>query len=278
MFNRSSVRVYAAAISLLLWTASPALAQFKPRPIGGGSSASIDGMYHVEGFLGFWNPTATMTISSESLGIPGDLIDFKKDLGLQDQRFGDFRLVLRPARKHKFRFQGIPINYNNGPVNVSRDIVFNGQRYRANVPVTSTLEWKAYRFGYEYDFISRPRGFGGFFIEAKYTDVMATLATPAFSEFAHARAPIPSIGGIARVNIVPNISATFELSGLKFPEGVVQDFEAHYADLDLYGMFNFTQNVGAQIGYRSLDIGYLLEDDTGSFKLKGIYFGVVARY
>jgi hypothetical protein len=31
-------------------------------------------------------------------------------------------------------------------------------------------------------------------------------------------------------------------------------------------------------GYRSFDVGYHVEKDTGAFTLKGIYFGVVARY
>jgi hypothetical protein len=31
-------------------------------------------------------------------------------------------------------------------------------------------------------------------------------------------------------------------------------------------------------GYRTLDLGYHINDDTGSFVLKGIYFGAVLRY
>ena len=38
-------------------------------------------------------------------------IDFKNDLGLTDTRFRELHVVLRPARKHKFRFQYIPIKY-----------------------------------------------------------------------------------------------------------------------------------------------------------------------
>ena len=39
-----------------------------------------------------------------------------------------------------------------------------------------------------------------------------------------------------------------------------------------------TNNIGVQGGYRSMDVGYLYKRDTGTFKLKGAYFGVVARY
>jgi hypothetical protein len=41
---------------------------------------------------------------------------------------------------------------------------------------------------------------------------------------------------------------------------------------------NLTKNVGFKGGYRSLDMYYLVKQDIGSFVMRGIYFGVVARY
>ena len=124
----------------------------------------------------------------------------------------------------------------------------------------------------------RDRGFGGFILDFKHTDVRASLQNPISSEFAHASAPIPALGGIVRVYLVPNISITGELTGIKVPDSVSEDFNAHYADLDIYGTVNFTNNIGAQVGFRSFDVGYLVSEDTGSFKLKGLYFGAVVRY
>jgi hypothetical protein len=189
--------------------------------------------------------------------------------------------VLRPARSHKFRMQYIPIQYD-ATATLKRTLIFNGQAYALNVPVTSTLDWKAFRFNYEYDFIVKNRGFAGFIIEAKYTDVQVQLNTVSgsttISEFAHARAPIPALGGIARVYVVPNISATVEITGFKIPDSVDSRYNAHYVDVDIYGTMNFTNNVGVQAGYRSLDLGYLIKEDAGSFTLKGLYVGAVLRY
>jgi len=81
-----------------------------------------------------------------------------------------------------------------------------------------------------------------------------------------------------RVYVVPMVSITGELTGIKIPDSIAEDFRTHYADLDIYGTVNFTRNIGAQFGYRSFDVGYLVDQDTGSFTLKGLYFGVVARY
>ena len=36
--------------------------------------------------------------------------------------------------------------------------------------------------------------------------------------------------------------------------------------------------VGAQVGYRSLDVLYKVKNDSGTMKLKGIYFGAVGRF
>jgi hypothetical protein len=275
MFNRSSFRLCGAVTAALLLVAGTASAQFRPRTL---SEPATGERYHIEGSAGFWNPSADMVISSEQLGIPGSNIDFKKDLGLTDQRFNELHVVLRPARKHKLRFQYIPIKYEQGPVNITRDIVFNGQKYSVGSPVVSSLEWKAYRFAYEYDFLSHDRWFGGLILEAKYTDVDASLQTIVAEEFAHAKAPVPAIGGIFRYYVVPNISITGELSGVTIPESASEKYNAHYADLDIYGTLNFTNNVGGQFGYRMFDVGYKVDQDTGSFVLKGFYFGIVARY
>jgi hypothetical protein len=274
MMNRLTPRLYGALAVALLFVASPVAAQFTPRTLNDPATGE---KFHIEGSAGFWVPNANMSISSEALGIVGSTIDFKKDLGLTDQKFGELQLMLRPARKHKLRMQYIPIEFIQEST-IQRDIKFNGQLYAKGLPVNSDLLWKAWRFAYEYDFITRNRGFGGFILEAKYTDVTATLKSPIVEEFIHAQAPIPAIGGIVRVYVVPNISITGELTGVKIPDSISKEYKAHYADLDIYGTLNFTNNIGVQGGFRSFDVGYHVDQDTGAFTLKGIYFGVVARY
>jgi hypothetical protein len=233
--------------------------------------------YRIEGTADLWFPTADVLLASEGLGIAGTPIDFKTDLGLTDQHFAMLQVLYRPARMHKFRFQYIPISYSQTAV-VTQDVIFNGQRYTAGLPVTSTLDWKAYRFAYELDFLTRDRWFGGVIVEAKYTDVAATLTAPLRSEFDRAHAPIPAIGGIARYYVVPNISITGELTGFKLPGSLVKNASGHYVDVDVYGTLNFTNHIGVRGGYRSLDLGYTFKTDSGSFTLKGVYIGMVARY
>jgi hypothetical protein len=258
----------------MLLSAAPAEAQFQPRPL---SDPPTGENYRIEGAAGFWFPSAKIAVSSERFGIQGTTIDFKTDLGLTDSQFADLRLVLKASRRSKFRFEFIPIKYEQSAT-LRKTIIFNGQRYDIGLPVNSLLEWKAYRLAYEFDFISVDRGFAGFVVEAKYTDVKVDLVSPIATEFAHARAPIPAIGGIGRVYVVPNISITGEFTGFKLPEDLVKNTRAHYIDFDLYGTINFMNHVGAQFGYRTLDLGYLVDTDLGEMVLKGVYFGIVARY
>jgi hypothetical protein len=255
--------------------AAPARAQLQPKPL---SNPATGESYHVEAAASFWFPAAEMSIASQALGQQPTQIDFRNDLGLTDQRFGAVRLEVRGGRS-KLRFQYIPIRYEQTGT-IPRDIVFNGQRYRVGVPVTSTLDWKAYRLAYEYDYIKVDRGFAGFIFEFKHTDVTATLESPfnVTPEFTRAKVPLPALGLNFRVYPVPNISITGEVTGMKIPDHLFKDTTGHYLEVDVYGTVNLTNNVGVQLGYRSLDVGYIVDTDTGSFVVKGLYFGVVARY
>lgn len=273
-------RVAAIVFCLIASVAVPAQAQYAP---GTSTDRATGETYHVEVGGFFWNPAPTIIIRSEALTQAriGSTIDFVKELGLEQQNFRQLKVVLRPAKKHKFRFEYTPIGYENEGATLTRDIVFNGQLYRLSLPVAAEMNWKAYRFAYEWDMVYASRGFFGIVLDVKYTDVEARLSQFALGleEFARARAPIPALGAIGRVYVAPNISITGELTGFRLPESIDEGYQAKYIDFDLYGTVNFTNNFGAQLGYRSFDVYYLIDDeDEGTLKLKGLYFGGVARF
>jgi hypothetical protein len=273
MRTRAVIRLYGALAAVVL-SVSPAMAQYQPRPI---AEMPLSETYMVEASAGWWNPSTNMSITSESLGILGSRIDFEDDLGLTRKNLKEMHVVFHPARKHKLRFQYIPIDYKQSTT-LRRDIIFNGQRYNVGLPVISELDWKAFRYTYEYDFLSMSRGFGGFLLDLKQTNITATLRSPLLEEYTKLKAPVPSIGGIARVYVSPAVSVTGELSGIKIPTRDSYDFSGNYFDLDVYGTVNFNRNIGAQFGFRSFDIDAVIDDDSGAMTLKGFYFGAVARF
>ena len=263
-----------AAVALSAASASAQYRQYKPA-----EQLSVGEAYHVEFSFDFWNPSPTLQISSESLGIIGDTIDAVQDLGFVQSRFREMKVVLRPAKKHKFRFDFTPIKFSAETV-LKRDIVFNGIEYHANLPVNSELKWKQYAGAYEWDFLYKPRWFVGVVLAAKYTTVDVSLASPVDNDFSSIAAPIPSIGGIARVYVVKNVAITGEYNYFKLPSSVdkLNRYDGRSSDFNLYGTVNITNNFGAQVGYRSMEVDYRVKADTGNFALKGMYFGAVTRF
>ncbi len=259
--------------------AAPAEAQYRPLPTKGYGTGDqpLGEPYHIEFAVNLWNPTPDFVVSSESLGIAGTDINVRADLAIEQQRKFEFRLTLRPTKRNKFRFHYLPLTYQ-AKTNLKTQIIFNGIKYPVNTSVDSVLEWKTYRIGYEVDVISRRQGFLGLVIEAKYTDANFTLTSPFGVEYARARAPIPALGAIGRVYITRYGSITGEFTGFKLPDSIDKDYQGHYYDWDVYGTVNITNNVGAQLGYRSLDLGYIAKQDRGDAKLKGFYFGGVVRF
>lgn len=260
----------------LLLPAAPASAQYGLR--GSMPDPATGESYHLEisGYL--WNPSPTLLITSESLGIVGDQIDFVNDFGFEDATFRQLRVTGRPGRKHKLRFEYTPISYSSEAL-LTRSVIFNGQRFDISLPVQADVRWRAMRFGYEYDFVYRDRGYVGLLLEAKYTDVEASLENRVVGrEFVSARAPIPAVGVVGRGYVLPNVSITGEFSFFRLPEGIDEDYQGRYYDFDLYGTVNFNDNFGVQGGYRSLTVFYRVEEDEGDLKLKGMYFGGVVRF
>ena len=254
--------------------AAPVFAQYRPRPTATAAPAEN---YHIELSAGFWNPAADMQITDTAQGQAGSTVDMKKDLGLVDKKFPEFQIVIKPAAKHKIRAQFIPISFAQ-TATPARALTFGGQTYPAGTAIASTLDWKAWRFGYEYDIRSSNRGFIGVIVDVKYTDVGATLTSGGRIGTASAKAPIPALGGIGRLYLASNLSTTIELTGFDLPGNWIKSTSGHYADVDLYAMLNFANQFSVKGGYRKFDVEYTLTNDTGTFKLDGWYFGAALRF
>jgi hypothetical protein len=278
-------RVRTALLVLLIssaWAPS-ALAQFRPP-----SEAAVGENYNIEGVVSWWSAEPSLIVASTSIGIPGTDVNLVSDLGITARRLREFRLVLRPGRKHKFRVHYLPIVYGCAPGAtdtsrcvdsvVQREFVFNGQRYRIGLPVSTYANLTTYRFGYEYDFVYLSRGYAGVLLDVKYTDVDVRLDSPIGSEFTQQVAPIPTLGFTGRGYVVPNVAIGGEFSFFKVPENLSEDFGGKYFDYDIYGTANFTRNVGVQVGYRNVEVEYTADLDRGNLEFRGWYFAGVLRY
>jgi hypothetical protein len=271
---RTAARSAIIAACTLAALAAPrrADAQYNAPPL---SNVALGEKYRIELAGTLWNPAIVGAVSSDEFGIPGDTIDFVSDLGFEKTRFKDFRIVLRPARKHKFRAQYTPITYMADTL-LKRTVVFNGIRFDA-IPVTAQFDWKVWRLGYEYDFIYRDRGFIGLLVDVRATEFLASLKSIGRAEFVSAKVPLPALGLVGRGYILPGLALHFEVSGMKAPP-VDPDYDANYFDWDIHSTINLTNNVGFEVGWRKMTTYINIENDKGDFKFQGMWFGAAVRY
>lgn len=245
------------------------------------SEEAIGEKYHVELSGTIWNPALSGEVSSNQFGITGTTLDFTNDLGFEQTRFREFSIVLRPAKKHRFRFQSTPIDYVAKTM-LTRTIKYNGISFPATLPVESEFSWKVRRFGYEYDFAYMDRGFVGVLLEGRYTQFSSSLkSTSPFlvaSEFTTASAPLPAIGVVGRGYVTPNVALNFELTGFRVPAYFRDQAIGNYYDWDISGTVNLTNNVGVQAGWRRLTTHIELQNNFGDFKFQGLWFGAAVRF
>ena len=235
-------------------------------------------VYHVEIAYGWWRPEPTVQIASEGLGIPPTLIDFESDLGIEKERVRELRIVLRAARKHKFKFDYLPIKYEVADHVLTRTIVFNGLAYTVGVPVNVDAKFTTLKIGYEYDFLYYDRGYLGFVLDTKVTRARIDVDSPINTEFAEAVAPIPTIGVAGRGYAGRNVAFGGEFTFFQIPGGENRDYDGSYFDYDVYGTVNFSNNAGVTGGWRKLDLDYTVKRDFGKLDLRGFYVMGVVRF
>lgn len=236
--------------------------------------------YHIEAAYGWWNASPKLMVSSESLNIVGSNVDLINDLGIEQHQLGKFDLVLKPGKKHRLKYQHLPIKYETDAFRVTREFVFNGQRYNVGLPVTTSVDFSSNSFGYEYDFLHYPRFFVGAGVSMKLTNVHVDLQSPIGVEFFKQTAPIPAINFAGRGYITPNLSVDSEIAFFRIPSSIEEQIEGDgsYNDFDIHATYNINKYVGAQLGWRKTTIFYEADRDRGDLKFTGTYFGGVVRY
>ena len=259
----------------LIGLPSVAAAQYRPAP-----EAAVGENYHIEAAYGWWDAKPELIVNSESLGILGTDVDLIQDLGIEQHRLGKFDLVLKPGKKHRIRYQRLPIRYETDAFPVTRTFVFNGQRYTVGLPVSTSVDFSTNSFAYEYDFLYFPRGFVGANVGMKLTNIDVELQSPIGDEFFRQSAPIPSIGFAGRGYVTRNLAVDAEMTFFRIPDRLEEIIEGDgsYNDFDIHGTYNFTRTVGAQFGWRKTTIFYETATDGGDLKFTGYYFGGVVRY
>jgi hypothetical protein len=266
-------RLTIVATLLCMLAAARAEAQFRAR-------AASPEDFNVELGYMFFTPTPELTLTTGDVRV--GTVDFVQEFGIEKETFREFRAVVKAARKHKIRYARLPIEYDQSAV-LQRTITFQNVSFPVTASATANIKWDIHRIGYEWDFVRQTYGFVGLVTELKYSTVKATVSasgvvngqTQSLSEAVDQKAPAPTIGGIARGYLGKHASITGEFTGLKIDRS---DFLAKFYDFDVYGAAHLGRNVGVQVGYRSITVDFLVDNDQGTMKMKGRYLGGFVRF
>lgn len=259
------------AVALLAVTAR-AEAQFRPQ-------ASGPEDYHVELGVMFWQPDPELTLTTGDVNV--GTVDFVQEFGIGKERFRDVRAVLKGGR-HKVRFGYTPIRYDQDAV-LTRTITFQNVTFPVTADANANINWDVYRFGYEFDIISRDRGFLGIVGELKYNKVKADVtatgpvqgSVQTLTASVDEKPPIPTVGVAARGYLAKYVSVSGEFTAFKYEN---DEFIGKFYDFDIQATAHLGRNLGASVGYRSLDVDFLVDGDAGTMKMKGPYVGGFLRF
>ena len=229
----------------------------------------------VELGLRFWGPTPDLVLSLDGLAALGiRTVDFVQEFQLEDDSFRQFYATI--GRRHKARVSKVTFSYIKDAT-IQRTVVSGGRSQPISVLATADIKWDLWTFGYEWDVVSTPGGFFGLITDLKYNSLAASISSPQVTGSAttDVTVPVPTVGVIGRGYLGSAASITAEWTGLKLDR---DEFLGKFYDFDIYGTVYLGRYFGAQGGYRSVDVEYLVDDDTGTLKMKGPYFGGVLRF
>jgi len=161
----------------------------------GTASAHAQNDQVVEIGVMFWKPSPELTLSTDALvGAGVNEVDFVQEFGIEEKNVPEFRASI--GRNHKFRASFVTFSYDAETI-ITRTIVFQGRTFDIGAPATADIKWNLYTFGYEWDFVSRERGFLGIIMDLKYNMVEASIDSPALTAAATADVTAPVTFGLS---------------------------------------------------------------------------------
>ena len=94
-----------------------------------------------------WAPSLDGQVRVSEAGDLGSDIDLSNTLGIDDDEFGEVRLIFHPIEAVMLRLGYTPIGYS-GDATLSEDIEFGGIEFPVSIDVASELDLDYARFGF----------------------------------------------------------------------------------------------------------------------------------
>jgi hypothetical protein len=197
-----------------------------------------------------------------------DFIDFKDDLGLQDERTFDARAIIQFRRGKKLRLSYTPLDYR-GDQDAPKTFTYGNTRYERFTRVRSSVKGGYYSADIQWDLVQRPWGFLGLIVGAKGIDVDAVVLDVADNvrEVDTYRVPIP-VAGVTGRAYSRRFSVEAEISGLTIGD------RGHMYDANGTARYHVSDRLAVQAGYRLLRLTGRDENDELNLRMRGWQFGL----
>jgi hypothetical protein len=180
-------------------------------------------------------------------GTNGTLFSLKNDFQTPVSPFLRLRVGYLSNGKNHFSFLFAPLKIIETGT-IEKDILFDGENFKANNPIEAIYKFNSYRFTYNRRIISKDNFKFGLGLSVKIRDAGVSLKNKELfiENF--------SIGFVPLINLITNWDISQKMGVDFFGEGLAAS-KGRAIDLALSGRYSFTTNLQGNIGYRLLEGG-----------------------
>ena len=180
-------------------------------------------------------------------GSNGTLFSLKNDFQTPVSPFLRLRIGFLTDEKNHFSILYAPLKIVE-TATLANDILFDGNNFKANMPIEAVYMFNSYRFTYNRRIISKDNFNFGLGLSAKIRDAGVSLKnSELFKENFN-------VGFAPLINLIANWDISQKMGVNFFGEGIAAS-KGRAIDISLSGRYSFTKNLQGNIGYRLLEGG-----------------------
>jgi len=222
----------------------------------------------------YWFPSLDGTMRVDEANLIGTNIDFKDDLGIEDEDYPSGEVFVGLGRHH------LSLTYTNidysGSKTLTRTIWFKGKPYTIGSPVTSSIEYQMIDFHYQYDFLDLENVLAGFslggVLQVKYLDGEVSLKTTGLDEKEDFTIPIPMVGLNLHIGLISDIlEARLRGTAMSYSGNTIYEI---MADISLTPL----PFIGIHGGYKTFVIDIDEEDVMLDSDMSGPYVALTVSF
>ena len=212
-------------------------------------------------FVNFESGALFTHINDIRNGNKGTLFSLKNDFSTPVSPFLRLRAGFLLNEKNHFSILYAPLKISVTGT-LEKDILFDGENFKANLPLEVVYKFNSYRLTYNRRIINKDSFKFGVGFSAKIRDAGVSLKNSELLRENFSIGFAPLINLLANWDISPKMGFDF------FGDGIIAS-KGRAIDLSLSGRYSFNKNLQGNIGYRLLEGG---SDGTNQYNFIQLHF------